>query len=103
MNTHLDQAALLLPIREISRLTGVNTVTLRAWARRYGLLKPQRTAKGHRLYTAEDVQRVKDIQASLGRGLAISKVREILAREVPETVQPDTDDVWVDYVAGIDQ
>lgn len=103
MNTHLDQAALLLPIREISRLTGVNTVTLRAWERRYGLLKPQRTAKGHRLYTAEDVQRVKDIQAWLGRGLAISKVRDILAREAPDTVQPDTDDVWLDYVARIEQ
>src|SRR5690606_35700221 len=103
MNTHLDQAAMLLPIREISRLTGVNTVPLRARERRYGLLKPQRSAKGHRLYTAEDVQRVKDIQAWLARGLAISKVRDILARETPDTVQPDTDNVWLDYVARIEQ
>src|SRR5690554_8015216 len=27
----------LYPIREVSRLTGVNSVTLRAWERRYGL------------------------------------------------------------------
>ncbi len=26
----------LFPIREVSRLTGVNAVTLRAWERRYG-------------------------------------------------------------------
>ena len=26
----------LFPIREVSRLTGVNPVTLRAWERRYG-------------------------------------------------------------------
>ena len=37
------------PIREVSRLTGVNAVTLRAWQRRYGLVQPARTEKGHRL------------------------------------------------------
>ena len=37
------------PIRVVSQRTGVNSVTLRAWERRYGLLKPLRTPKGHRL------------------------------------------------------
>ena len=40
-----------LPIREVARQTGVNAVTLRAWERRYGLIVPHRTEKGHRLYT----------------------------------------------------
>ena len=44
-----------LPIREVARQTGVNAVTLRAWERRYGLIVPQRTPKGHRLYSAEHV------------------------------------------------
>ena len=39
----------LLPIRTVSILTGVHSVTLRAWERRYGLITPQRTPKGHRL------------------------------------------------------
>ena len=42
----------LLAIGELARRTGVNPVTLRAWERRYGLLKPQRTANLHRLYCA---------------------------------------------------
>ncbi|MGL5554916.1 MAG: MerR family DNA-binding transcriptional regulator, partial [Aeromonas veronii] len=33
----------IYPIREVSRLTGVNAVTLRAWQRRYGLVQPART------------------------------------------------------------
>jgi hypothetical protein len=33
------------PIREVSRLTGVNPVTLRAWERRYGLIQPTRAPK----------------------------------------------------------
>lgn len=68
----------VIPIREISRLTGVNSVTLRAWERRYGLIKPLRTHKGHRLYRSEDVALVKKIQAWLARGLAIGKVSELL-------------------------
>jgi DNA-binding transcriptional MerR regulator len=35
------------PMRTVSVITGVNPVTLRAWERRYGLIKPARTAKGH--------------------------------------------------------
>lgn len=86
MDTSLQDTSLIdetlkeavIPIREISRLTGVNSVTLRAWERRYGLIKPLRTHKGHRLYRSEDVALVKKIQAWLARGLAIGKVSELL-------------------------
>ncbi|MCG6506952.1 MerR family transcriptional regulator, partial [Vibrio parahaemolyticus] len=44
----------LYAIREVSEITGVKPVTLRAWQRRYNLVQPQRTAKGHRLYTDHD-------------------------------------------------
>jgi len=64
-----------LPIRTLSSLTGVNTVTLRAWERRHGLLSPPRTAKGHRLYTHEHVEQVRRVQALLERGVPISQVR----------------------------
>ena len=35
----------LFPIREVSRLTGVNPVTLRAWERRYGSETTRRAPK----------------------------------------------------------
>ena len=95
MNMQENETILLLPIREISRLTGVNTVTLRAWERRYGLLKPTRTEKGHRLYSQEDVERVKAIQAWLVRGLAISKVKGILADETVVDAATGIDSVWI--------
>ena len=50
-----------LPIREVARLTGVNAITLRAWERRYGLVVPLRTPKGHRLFSSEHVQRIQDV------------------------------------------
>ncbi|XVE27327.1 MerR family transcriptional regulator [Pseudomonas plecoglossicida] len=72
----------LLLIGELARRTGVNPVTLRAWERRYGLLKPQRTAKGHRLYPDEQVERVKAILTWLERGASMGQVRELLDKAI---------------------
>ncbi|MCP8467697.1 MerR family transcriptional regulator [Pseudomonas sp. ZM23] len=67
-----------LPIREVARRTGVNPVTLRAWERRYALVVPQRTPKGHRLYSQEQIERIQAILTWLARGVAVSKVRALL-------------------------
>ena len=71
----------LFPIREVARLTGVNPVTLRAWERRYGLIQPVRTESGHRLYSRADIETVNRILEWTERGLAVSKVGKILARD----------------------
>ncbi|GJN48225.1 MerR family transcriptional regulator [Pseudomonas tohonis] len=68
----------LLPIRDVSRLTGVNPVTLRAWERRYGLVLPQRTAKGHRLYAPEHVARIRAVLTWLDRGVPVGQVKGLL-------------------------
>jgi DNA-binding transcriptional MerR regulator len=73
-----DEADGWLPIREVARQTGVNPVTLRAWERRYGLIVPQRTAKGHRLYNQEHVQRIQNILIWLNRGVSASQVKALL-------------------------
>lgn len=101
MNEKASESA-AVPIREISRLTGVNTVTLRAWERRYGLLKPMRTDKGHRLYSLDDIQRVKTIQSWLVRGLAISKVKNILASGDTPLTQVMGDSVWLEYAVRVE-
>ena len=93
------EAGATLPIREVAQRTGVNPVTLRAWERRYGLLVPERTGKGHRLYSEADVQRIEEIQAWLARGVAIGKVRPLLVRggQVPETRDswsPQVEETW---------
>ncbi len=84
----------LVPIRTVSSLTGVNSVTLRAWERRYDLIKPIRTPKGHRLYTMTDVEMIKQVVALLDNGMSIGQVRQVLetSKTRPETaIQPDSD------------
>lgn len=81
----------LYPIREVSRLTGVNSVTLRAWERRYGLIRPQRTPKGHRLYARDDIARIERILQWLGRGVPVSQVRDLIDQPEAATPAPDTE------------
>jgi MerR family transcriptional regulator, light-induced transcriptional regulator len=68
-----------LPIRTVAALTGVPAVTLRAWERRYGLFKPTRTAKGHRLYTHEHVELIRRVLTLIERGVPISQAQQALA------------------------
>lgn len=70
-----------IPIRTVASLTGVNPITLRAWERRYGLIRPLRTSKGHRLYTYQHVEQIRRVLAHLARGVPISRVREPLDAE----------------------
>lgn len=74
-----DAAAVpVFPIREVTRATGVAPVTLRAWERRYGLLRPRRTPKGHRLYAPGDIARVHRILGLVERGVPVGQVRGVL-------------------------
>lgn len=77
-------------ISDVSQQTGVASVTLRAWERRYGLIKPQRTAKGHRVYSQDNIEQIQQIVSWLNRGVAISKVAALLASEqAPSSIATD--------------
>jgi DNA-binding transcriptional MerR regulator len=69
------------PIRTVSALTGVSTVTLRAWERRHGLLRPVRSPTGHRLYTHAHVEEVRRVLALAERGVPVSRARQVLDAE----------------------
>lgn len=102
----VSDSADLFPIREVARLTGVNPVTLRAWERRYGLIQPTRTESGHRLYSSTDIDTVHRILDWIERGVAVSKVGKILARNdaLSEPTQPSRIDIerewsqWQDHL-----
>lgn len=65
-------------IRMLAQKTNVGSSTLRAWERRYGLLQPERTPKGHRLYSAQDVARVGKILDLLNDGHSLPAIAEML-------------------------
>ncbi|WP_345880089.1 MerR family transcriptional regulator [Shewanella algae] len=91
-----------LSIGEVARLTGVNPVTLRAWQRRFGLVIPQRTPKGHRLYSQEQVQQIREILSWLEQGVAISKVKPLLSGQTEKQLQQENeDDDWLKFSSSL--
>jgi len=72
-NTFVSLPAEGLRIGEFARRVGVSAAVLRAWERRYGLLRPVRSSGGFRLYTAEDAERVGRMRRGLDQGLSAAE------------------------------
>jgi DNA-binding transcriptional MerR regulator len=70
-------------IRQASIRSGVSVPLLRAWERRYGVVSPQRTASGYRLYDDGAVDRLRTMRRLVEAGWAPSTAAEaILSGEV---------------------
>ena len=84
----MDDAA--LRIGELSRRSGVAVELLRAWERRYGLLKPSRSPGGFRLYSSDDERRVRLMLEHLERGLAAAEAARVAMADAAalETIVP---------------
>ena len=67
----------LYNLKAVTNEIGINPVTLRAWERRYDLLKPKRSPGGHRLYSRQDIDMLKWLIARQKEGLSISSAVEI--------------------------
>jgi DNA-binding transcriptional MerR regulator len=78
INTRMSETP-LYNIGMVTRLTGIPASTLHAWERRYGFPVVHRTAGGHRLYSEQDIVRLRwvkmQIEAGMSAGRAIEAVR----------------------------
>ncbi len=73
-----------LRIGDVAERSGLAVPTLRSWERRYGVLAPERTPGGHRLYSDDDVARVQAMQRLISAGIPTRQAAaRILAGEVP--------------------
>ncbi len=55
----------LYRIGEVAALLGVSTHTIRAWERRYGIVRPARTRTRQRRYRTEDVELLRDVKRAI--------------------------------------
>jgi MerR family transcriptional regulator, light-induced transcriptional regulator len=58
--------------KAVARETGVPADTFRAWERRYGMPRPQRTPGGHRLYSERDIAIIRWLRDRTNEGVNIS-------------------------------
>ncbi|MBA3261721.1 MAG: MerR family transcriptional regulator [Thermoleophilaceae bacterium] len=69
-----------LRIGELSRRIGVSPELLRAWETRYGLVDPERTPGGLRLYSKEDERRVREMRRQIAAGLSAAEAARVALR-----------------------
>lgn len=77
-------------IHMASEMTGVSEGLIRAWERRYGVLKPKRTPSGYRAYTQADIEVLRRLKKLTEEGVAIAEAVRLLPqikREAKEHVE----------------
>jgi MerR family transcriptional regulator, light-induced transcriptional regulator len=77
-------------IGELSRRVGVAPETLRAWERRYGVLRPRRTGGGYRVYDRDDEARARRMRELIEGGWAAAEAANAVATQPPgaEAAEP---------------
>lgn len=71
-----------LKIGELARLTDTNNETLRFYESKGLLDEPRRTQSGYRLYTDEQVERVRFIVRAKHMGFSLKEISELLSLRV---------------------
>jgi DNA-binding transcriptional MerR regulator/methanogenic corrinoid protein MtbC1 len=87
-------------IGHAARLTGVPSATIRAWERRYGLVKPVRSDGGYRLYDEHGLQLLRAMGALVAGGWSASQAAEHLRGDGSDSADgtPDDEGPWDAYL-----
>lgn len=80
-----------IKIGELAKQTGSHVVTLRYYEKEGLLTPPDRGGNNYRMYSGEDVERVKFIRHCRKHGMTLAEIRELLAY----LDNPKADCVWV--------
>ncbi|MEO7911879.1 MAG: B12-binding domain-containing protein [Roseiflexaceae bacterium] len=72
--------------KAVARETGVPADTFRAWERRYGMPRPQRTPGGHRLYSERDIAIIRWLRDRTEEGVNISHAVLLLTNTIGASV-----------------
>jgi DNA-binding transcriptional MerR regulator len=66
----------------VSRMTGIPVATLRVWERRYQFPSAGRTLGGHRLYSEQELARLRWVKSTIDEGMQTSQaIRALHSRE----------------------
>jgi DNA-binding transcriptional MerR regulator len=69
-------------IGAVERMLGIPAATVRNWEERYGLVKPERSGGGHRLYTRAQVEQLRFVKDRVDRGLQPAEAHRMLGERL---------------------
>jgi DNA-binding transcriptional MerR regulator len=79
-------------IGAVSKLLGVPAQTLRTWQERYGVVIPERSPGGHRLYSREQLERLRFVADQVAAGLSPADAHRLLRKQLAASVRPPSTD-----------
>ncbi|WP_442499522.1 MerR family transcriptional regulator [Methylobacter sp. sgz302048] len=77
-------------ISTVSKRSGVKTDLIRAWERRYEAVTPSRTAGRQRVYTDQDIARLKLLNQAISNGHSIGRIARLSLDELQSLLKRDT-------------
>jgi MerR family transcriptional regulator, light-induced transcriptional regulator len=78
-------------MRIVTRRTGLSAHLLRAWERRYEVVKPSRSEGGRRLYSDADIERLRLLYRATLAGRSIGQVAELSTEALTALVRLDAE------------
>lgn len=93
-----------LAISELAKRSQVNLQTIRYYEREGLLPKPRRLPSGYRIFSSEDVRRVRFIKQAQELGFSLKEIKELLALRVhPGTTSAEVRQRTASKIADIDE
>lgn len=77
------------PIKVVSQMTGLSVYVIRAWEKRYNVVDPDRSDTNRRLYSEEDIEKLKLLNDAVHNGhniggiakLSLTELKNLLTKE----------------------
>lgn len=69
-------------IGAVAQMLGIPPATLRTWEERYGLLVPERSPGGHRVYSRDQIEQLRFVKAQLDDGMSPADAHRLLGERV---------------------
>jgi DNA-binding transcriptional MerR regulator/methylmalonyl-CoA mutase cobalamin-binding subunit len=70
------------PIKVVSQMTGLSVHVIRAWEKRYNVVEPERTDTNRRLYSEEDIEKLRLLNEAVHKGHNIGGIANISIQEL---------------------
>jgi len=78
------------PIKVVSQMTGLSAFVIRAWEKRYDVVKPSRTGTNRRLYSEEDIEKLKLLNEAVHKGHSIGGIANLSVEELESVLENRT-------------
>jgi len=78
-------------IGAVARMLGLRRATIRNWEERYAIVRPQRSDGGHRLFSRQDVERLRFVAAQVSAGVSPVEAHRLLRAHLQAGGGPPTE------------